>query len=73
MIEELLKNWQDSQMTVYFTKDTLEIIKSHTTIPSNIDIKIVPPKFVSGEECNEDMAFFIPNKEPLKVILKDKR
>ena len=79
MIKELLKNWQDrqdnSQMVAYLTEETLNIIKKHTSIPQDIEVKIIPPKVVldGDDKCDKDTAFMIPTTDkPLKVIFENK-
>ena len=76
MIKELLKNWQDNQiqMTAYLTEETLNIIKEHTSIPSDIEIKIIPNEFVSDGKWNENTVFIIPTDDkPLKVAFENER
>lgn len=59
-------------MVAYLTEETLNIIKEHTSIPSNIEIKIIPNKFVSDKEWNRDvMLFAIPiDNKSLKAIFE---
>lgn len=74
MIEKLLKNWQDkqdSQMVAYLTEETLNIIKEHTSIPEDIEVKIIPQKVVLDGKCEENVAFIIPTGDkPLKVAFE---
>lgn len=74
MIEELLENWQnkqDSQMVAYLTEETLNIIKEHTSIPSEIEIKIIPNEFVSDGKWDKNTVFIIPtDNKPLKVAFE---
>lgn len=59
-------------MVAYLTEETLNIIKEHTSIPSDIEIKIIPNKFVSDKEWNRDvMLFAIPiDNKSLKAIFE---
>ena len=59
-------------MIAYLTEETLNIIKERTSIPSDIEIKIIPNKFVSDKEWNRDvMLFAIPiDDKPLKAIFE---
>lgn len=75
MIKELLKNWQDrqdnSQMVAYLTEKTLNIIKEHTSIPEDIEVKIIPQKVVLDGKWEENVAFIIPTGDkPLKVAFE---
>jgi hypothetical protein len=59
-------------MVAYLTEETLNIIKEHTSIPSDIEIKIIPNKFVLDKEWNRDvMLFAIPTDDKsLKAIFE---
>ena len=71
MIEEILKNWQDRQMVAYLTEEALNIIKEHTSIPEDIEVKIIPPKVVLDGKWEENVVFIIPTGDkPLKVALE---
>jgi hypothetical protein len=60
-------------MVAYLTEETLNIIKEHTSIPSDIEIKIIPNKFISEEKWDKDVAFIIPTDDkPLKVVFENK-
>lgn len=60
-------------MIAYLTEETLNIIKENTSIPSDVEIKILPNKFVSEEKCDKDVVFIIPTDDkPLKVIFENK-
>jgi len=58
-------------MVAYLTEETLNIIKEHTSIPSDIEIKIIPNKFVSERKWDKDVVFIIPTSDkPLKVAFE---
>ena len=59
-------------MIAYLTEETLNIIKEHTSIPSDVEIKIIPNKFVLDKEWNRDvMIFTIPiDDKPLRAIFE---
>lgn len=58
-------------MIAYLTEETLNIIKEHTSIPSDVEIKIIPNKFVLDKEWNRDAIFTIPiDNKPLKAIFE---
>ena len=60
-------------MIAYLTEETLNIIKEHTSIPSDVEIKIIPNEFVSEKEWNKDVVFIIPTSDkPLKVVFENK-
>ncbi len=60
-------------MVAYLTEETLNIIKEHTSIPSDIEIKIIPNKFISEEKWDKDVAFIIPiSDKQLKVTFETK-
>ena len=59
-------------MIAYLTEEALNIIKEHTSIPPDVEIKIIPNKFVLDKEWNRDMMIFaIPiDDKPLKAIFE---
>ena len=58
-------------MVAYLTEETLNIIKAQTSIPSDIEIKIIPNKFVSEGKWDKDVAFIIPTSDKqLKVTFE---
>ena len=58
-------------MIAYLTEETLNIIKEHTSIPSDIEIKILPNEFVSDGKWDKDTVFIIPTNDiPLKVAFE---
>jgi hypothetical protein len=60
-------------MIAYLTEETLNIIKEHTSIPSDVEIKILPNKFVSERELNKDVVFIISTSDkPLKAVFENK-
>ena len=61
-------------MIAYLTEETLNIIKEHTSIPSDIEIKIIPNEFVSDGKWDKDTAFIIPTDDKLlKVAFENER
>ncbi len=61
-------------MVAYLTEETLNIIKEHTSIPSDIEIKIIPNEFVSDGKWEEGIGFIIPTDDKsLKVAFENKR
>ena len=58
-------------MVAYLTEETLNIIKEHTSIPSDIEIKIIPNEFVIEGKWDKDVVFIVPTADkPLKVAFE---
>ena len=58
-------------MIAYLTEETLNIIKEHTSISSDIKIKIIPNEFVSDGKWDKDVVFIIPTSDkPLKIAFE---
>ena len=60
------------KMVAYLTEEALNIIKEHTSIPSDVEIKIIPNEFVSEGKWDQNVIFIVPGDKPLKVAFEER-